>query len=57
LHGRGDADNKVEQRLKKAEEEEPVGKALADFVLINDDLAQTVDEMLDLIAKERVNRG
>ena len=57
LHGRGDADNKVEQRLKKAEEEEPVGKALADFVLINDDLAQTVDDMLDLIAKERVNRG
>jgi hypothetical protein len=30
---------------------------LADFVLINDDLAQTVDEMLDLIAKERVKRG
>jgi guanylate kinase len=57
LHGRGDADNKVEQRLKKAEEEEPVGKALADFVLINDDLAQTVDDMLDLIAKERVNRA
>lgn len=57
LHGRGDADNKVEQRLKKAEEEEPVGKALADFVLINDDLAQTVDDMLDLIAKERVKRG
>jgi guanylate kinase len=57
LQGRGDADNKVEQRLKKAEEEEPVGKALADFVLINDDLAQTVDDMLDLIAKERVNRA
>jgi len=57
LHGRGDADNKVEQRLKKAEEEEPVGKALADFVLINDDLAQTVDDMLALIAKERVNRA
>ena len=57
LHGRGDADNKVEQRLKKAEEEEPVGKALADFVLINDDLAQTVDDMLDLIAKERVKRA
>jgi guanylate kinase len=47
----------VEQRLKKAEEEEPVGKALADFVLINDDLAQTVDDMLGLIAKERVNRA
>jgi hypothetical protein len=30
---------------------------LADFVLINDDLAQTVDDMLALIAKERVNRA
>ena len=57
LHGRGDADNKVEQRLKKAEEEEPVGKALADYVLINDDLAQTVNDMLDLIAKERAKRA
>jgi hypothetical protein len=30
---------------------------LADIVLINDDLAQTVDDMLALIAKERVNRA
>jgi guanylate kinase len=53
LHGRGDADNKVEQRLKKAEEEEPVGKALADYVLINDDLGQTIHDMLALIVARR----
>ena len=53
LNGRGDADNKVEQRLKKAEEEEPVGKALADYVLINDDLGQTIHDMLALIVARR----
>jgi guanylate kinase len=57
LHGRGDADNKVEQRLKKAEEEEPVGKALADYVLINDDLGQTVHDMLELIVARREKQG
>jgi guanylate kinase len=56
LVGRGDAEQKVVQRLRKAEDEEPVGKALADYVLINDDLAETVTEMLDLIASERANR-
>jgi len=56
LVGRGDAEQKVAQRLRKAEDEEPVGKALADFVLINDDLAVTVAEMLDLIARERLAR-
>jgi guanylate kinase len=56
LVGRGDAEQKVVQRLQKAEDEEPVGKALADYVLINDDLAETVTEMLDLIARERANR-
>ena len=56
LVGRGDAEQKVVQRLQKAEDEEPVGKALADYVLINDDLAETVTEMLDLIARERSNR-
>lgn len=56
LVGRGDAKQKVAQRLRKAEDEEPVGKALADFVLINDDLAVTVAEMLDLIARERLVR-
>lgn len=56
LVGRGDAEQKVVQRLRKAEDEEPIGKALADYVLINDDLAQTVSEMLDLIARERQAR-
>jgi guanylate kinase len=31
--------------------------ALADYVLMNDDLATTVEEMLDLINRERARRG
>jgi guanylate kinase len=39
--------------LRKAEDEEPIGKAIADYVLINDDLATTVDEMSRIIDFER----
>ena len=57
LQGRGDVEQKVEQRLRKAEDEEPIGKALADFVLINDDLNETIDEMLELINAARAQRA
>ncbi len=56
LHGRGDPEQKVEKRLRKAEDEEPIGKAIADYVLINDDLAKTVDEMSRIIDFERKQR-
>jgi guanylate kinase len=56
LHARGDADHKVLERLRKAEEEEPIGMQLADRVLVNDDLRDTVDEMLDLIEGYRRHR-
>lgn len=57
LIGRGDPNQRVEQRLRKAEDEEPVGKALADYVLVNDDLASTVDAMLEIINQERARRS
>lgn len=53
LRARGDAEDKVAARLRKAEDEEPVGKAMADHVVVNDVLEQTIDEMLALIAAER----
>ena len=53
LHGRGDADAKVLQRLRKAEEEEPIGMRLADHVIVNDRLDETVEVMLRLIRTER----
>ena len=53
LRGRGDADQKVAERLHKAELEEPIGEALADYVVVNDDLERTIDEMLDIIHRCR----
>jgi guanylate kinase len=57
LVGRGDPDHKVIERLRKAEEEEPVGLALADYSFVNDDLDYTVTEMLSLIGRLRSLAG
>lgn len=56
LHARGDADAKVVERLRKAEEEEPIGKDLADHVIVNDHLDETVEAMLGLIRAAREPR-
>ena len=53
LRERGDPDNKVFARLRKAEDEEPVGRALADHVVVNDDLEATIAEMLGIIEGTR----
>ena len=53
LRGRGDLDHKVLARLKKAEEEEPIGRELADHLVVNDDLDETIDEMLTIIDAAR----
>lgn len=53
LRERGDSDENVLARLKKAEEEEPIGLALADHVVVNDDLDETLDEMLSIINARR----
>jgi guanylate kinase len=53
LSARGDDERKVDQRLRKAEEEEPVGVALADYVIVNLHLDQTIDAMLGIIRNVR----
>jgi guanylate kinase len=53
LRGRGDPGDKVLARLKKAEIEEPIGRALADHIVVNDDLDDTIDEMLQIIEAAR----
>ncbi len=40
LRGRGDPGDKVQARLRKAELEEPIGRAEADYLVVNDDLDQ-----------------
>ena len=57
LMGRGDAPEKVFERLRKAEEEEPEGRELADHVVVNDDLERTIAEMAGLIDQERLARS
>jgi guanylate kinase len=53
LRGRGDRPERVAARLRKAEDEEPVGRALADHVVVNDDLDDTVETMLAIIHRAR----
>lgn len=53
LRGRGDPSDKVLARLKKAEVEEPIGRELADHIVVNDDLDQTLEEMLAIIVNAR----
>lgn len=53
LRGRGDPDDKVHARLRKAENEEPVGRDQADYVVVNDELERTVDEMTSIVHRER----
>jgi guanylate kinase len=53
LRERGDRDDKVLARLRKAEDEEPIGMALADHVVVNDDLEDTIAEMLAIIDRAR----
>lgn len=57
LRGRGDAEQQVAERLRKAEDEEPVGMSLADYVVVNDDLEQTIDELVAIIASCREPTG
>ncbi len=57
LRGRGDPEANVEARLRKAEEEEPVGRALADHIVVNDHLDDTVETMLAVIEAERRRLG
>lgn len=56
LRGRGDPEHKVGERLRKAEEEEPVGRSMADHLVVNDELHRTVEEMLAIISRERSGR-
>jgi guanylate kinase len=53
LRGRGDPEDKVDERLRKALDEEPVGLKLADHVVVNDNLDRTVDELLTIIGRHR----
>lgn len=54
LRGRGDDEHKIHERLQKALDEEPIGMALANHVVVNDDLERTVTEMMQIIDHHRM---
>jgi guanylate kinase len=56
LQGRGDPDEHVVERLRKADEEEREGAVLADFVVVNDDFERAIAEIQAFIGAARDSR-
>lgn len=57
LRGRGDPEGKVEERVRKALDEEPIGRAMADAVVVNDDLDRAVNQIATMIDTRRARRS
>ena len=53
LRGRGEDDPTVAKRLAKADAEEAIGHAIADHIVVNDDLERAVVEVAGIIAAHR----
>jgi guanylate kinase len=56
LQGRGDSEDHVLLRLKKAEDEERLGAEQADVIIVNDDLERAVAEIQGIIGAARSAR-
>ncbi|MFM8553191.1 MAG: guanylate kinase [Acidimicrobiales bacterium] len=50
---RGDSEDHVATRLRKAEEEERMGDAMADLVIVNDDIDRAVSQLLGVLGAAR----
>lgn len=57
LRSRGDAPEVVARRLARAEAEEATGRALADHVVVNDDLSRAVADVAGIVASVRAGRA
>jgi guanylate kinase len=53
LRARGDAPERVAERLALADREEPEGRRLADHVVVNDDLDRAVRELAAIVEHHR----
>lgn len=53
LRGRGDAEEHVRRRLVLGDEEVQVGRRIADYVVVNDDVERTLDELTAIIGGSR----
>ena len=57
LRGRGEDDATVARRLAEAEQEEVKGRALADHVVVNDDLRRATEEVAAIVEAHRTEAG
>ena len=53
LRRRGDPEGIIARRMAKADDEEAVGRALADHVVVNDTLERAVDEVVGILEDHR----
>jgi guanylate kinase len=53
LRGRGDREELIARRLAAAPDEERVGRALADHVVVNDDLSRAIEEVAAILESRR----
>jgi guanylate kinase len=57
LRGRGDAPDRVSERLALAEKEESEGRDVADHVVVNDELGRAVEELAGIVERYRTSPG
>ncbi len=53
LRFRGDDDAVIARRLARADAEEAAGRALADHVIVNDDLSRAIEEVAAIVESHR----
>ena len=53
LRGRGDREDLIAGRLAAAPEEERAGRALADYIVVNDDLDRAIEEVAAIVESRR----
>jgi len=53
LRGRGDAEDLITRRLAAAPDEERAGRALADHLVVNDELGRAIEEVAAILESRR----
>jgi guanylate kinase len=53
MRRRGDTAEQIARRVELGRKEEEIGRALADHVVVNDDLERAVDEVAGIVARHR----
>lgn len=53
MRRRGDTPEQIARRVELGRKEEEIGRALADHVVVNDDLERAVDEVAGIVARHR----